>query len=104
MNLYENTPDARQTDATATAPEHSLFRTRYRQLSADEMALHDAIKGKADELAALFARIDTAPRVPLPSAGIAVLEHVSLNRGAHVTLALRHLEDAVYRAVKALTA
>lgn len=109
MNVYENgAADKRQSDEPALAQEHSLFRKRYRQLSADEVALHDAIKDKADELAALIARINAVPNVPAnpPLRGTpeAVLANIANNPGANVTLALRHLEDSVYRAVKALTA
>ena len=103
-DVFEGAPDARQTASEALAAETMLFRPRYRQLSESEVALHDRIKAKAAELAALFVEIDTTTREPLPSAGIQPLRHIALNRGANVTLAVRHLEDAVYRAVKALTA
>jgi hypothetical protein len=103
-NVYEdNVPDERQTDAAALAPQHTLFRKRYRQLSAEEVVLHDAIKDKADELAGLFGQINTASPPPATGPG-SILKNVAESKGAHVTLALRHLEDAVYRAVKALTA
>ena len=97
MNVYEKgEADARQSEGT---PAPSLFRKRYKQLSAEEVALHDAIKDKADELARLIAGVmpPAAPRTGN------VLDDMALNKGANVTLALRHLEDAVYRAVKALT-
>lgn len=96
-DIFEGAPDARQTDG-AVAP--SLFRKRYRQLSDIEIQLHDAIKDKADELARLITQIP-APRV-LGTGN--TLDDLATNRGPNVTLALRHLEDAVYRAVKALTA
>lgn len=100
MNAFENQQgDARQTPEGATDPLPSLFRKRYRQLQPDELALHDAIKGKADELAQLFAQIPLHQLRP----GMALLDQLAVNNGANVTLALRHLEDAVYRAVKALT-
>jgi ACT domain-containing protein len=94
--LYEGEPDVRQSDSATLPP--SLFRKRYKQLTPEEVALHDAIKDKADELARLFVQID---RSGAPLA--AMLDNLAVNRGANVTLALRHLEDAVYRAVKALT-
>ena len=101
MNVFKDQAgDARQTNQAALPAEASLFRKRYRQLSADEVRLHDAIKDKADELAQLIASIRTAA----PVQGASILENVATNPGANVTLALRHVEDAVYRAVKALTA
>ena len=64
-----------------------LFRKRYRQLNDDELKLHDEIKDKADELHALFQRIDKT----------------AVGAGRNVAIAVHHLEDAVYRAVKGLT-
>ena len=93
-------PDARQSDEPKLDKAGALFRKRYRQLSDEEMALHDAIKDSETELAELFGRI---PRGGPPSGASDFLETIAFNRGANVTLALRHLEDAVYRAVKALT-
>jgi hypothetical protein len=49
-HIYEGAPDARQ--AAHIAP--SVFRPRYRALSDEEKALHDAIKAKAEELLDLF--------------------------------------------------
>ena len=92
-DLYAGTPDERQSDQAALAPEHSLFRKRYRQLSPEEVALHDQIKDKADELYALFLKVSN----------IEVGQDPIRERGANVALAKRHLEDAVYRAVKGLT-
>ena len=92
-DLYAGTPDERQSDQAALAPEHSLFRKRYRQLSPEEVALHDQIKDKADELYALFLKVSN----------IEVGQDPNRERGANVALAKRHLEDAVYRAVKGLT-
>jgi hypothetical protein len=101
MNLYEGgQADARQSDAAAPPP--SLFRKRYKKLTDYEIALHDAIKDKADELARLIQLVPqhTGDGVAPPADP---LERLAVNRGGNVTLALRHLEDAVYRAVKALT-
>lgn len=101
MNVFERqSADQRQTPPDAEAPAPSLFRKRYRQLTPDEVALHDQIKDKAEDLAQLFGQINTM-RLPMAPG---VLGNVATNQGANVTLALRHLEDAVYRAVKALTA
>lgn len=107
-NVYEGGQgDARQTEAAAIPDDCKLFRKRYRQLSPEEVALHDAIKDKADELAGLIARIDNGdrdlPDVPRNSPA-EFLGKIANNNNAHKVLALRHLEDAVYRAVKALTA
>lgn len=100
-NVYEGSDgDARQSDGT---PAPSLFRKRYRQLSDDEVALHDAIKDKADELAGLFVRV-LGDQTMKDGGGTHLLERLATQKGPNVTLALRHLEDAVYRAVKALTA
>ena len=85
--------DERQSANAEVKPEHSLFRKRYRQLEAAEVALHDAIKDKADELADLIQQV-----------GGNASPHPSREVGANKQLAIRHLEDSVYRAVKALTA
>jgi hypothetical protein len=99
MNVYENgQADARQSDSAEPPP--SLFRKRYKQLSAAELALHDAIKDKADELARLINSVPGNDPVAYPTDP---LEALAANRAANKTLALRHLEDGVYRAVKALT-
>ena len=106
-NVYEGQADARQLAADAIPDDCRLFRKRYRALSPQEIALHDAIKDKADELAALIAQIDTVcPELPNFEPGSAQykLAHMASNATAHEILALRHLEDCVYRAVKALTA
>ncbi len=94
-DVYASTPDApRQSTAPQLSDEHKLFRKRYRQLSPEEVALHDQIKDKADELYALFLQISP----------IETQADSNRERGANVALAKRHLEDAVYRAVKGLTA
>ena len=99
-NVYQGgDADARQGDDEQV----KLFRPRYRKLSDEEVALHDEIKGKAEELAELFAKIDTTPRATVPHPSEDVVTHMALNRGANISLAVRHLEDAVYRAVKGLT-
>lgn len=105
-DVFAETPDQRQTGAIVTAPQHSLFRKRYRQLSADELALHDAIKDRADELARLIGILNPSIAYMLKvDMGEANELVPNMNcDAANVTLALRHLEDCVYRAVKALTA
>lgn len=109
-NVYESGQgDDRQSAASALADEHKLFRKRYRQLAANEIALHDAIKDKADELAALIASVKCTGPSPAPQNRVMSLAESRLanlndNQGANITISLRHLEDCVYRAVKALTA
>jgi hypothetical protein len=78
-NLYESKPDARQSD---TPIEVSRFRPRYRALDAAELALHDAIKGKAAELEALFGMV---------------------KKGRYASLGMTALEEAVMWTVKELT-
>lgn len=53
-NVYEGAVDGRQAD---TAIKVSRFRPRYRALTEDEKALHDALKDKAAELEALFEKV-----------------------------------------------
>ena len=77
-DLYESKADERQEGDIKV----SLFRPRYRALNPEEVQLHDAIKSKADELAELIFKIKETP---------------------NTEYAIRHLEDAVYRAVKGLT-
>jgi hypothetical protein len=54
-NVFEGAPDARQS-AETTFPV-SRFRPRYRALTEQEKALHDALKDKAAELETLFAQV-----------------------------------------------
>lgn len=53
-NVYEGPVDGRQAD---TAIKVSRFRPRYRALTEDEKALHDALKDKAAEMEALFEKV-----------------------------------------------
>jgi hypothetical protein len=99
-DVFEGKPDARQAGHGQTSPAPSLFRKRYRQLTPAEIELHDAIKDKADELAILFRMIGGTPMLKDGQA----LPHPDREVGANIQLGIRHLEDAVYRAVKALTA
>ncbi len=106
--LFEGEPDARQTDAALMAPAHSLFRKRYRKLTDAEVALQDAIKDEADDLAKLIGALNPTVAERLGIVAYAADEPRWKIAGdsdpASVTLAIRHLEDAVYRAVKGLTA
>ncbi len=79
-NVYAGEPDARQGDAEV---KPSRFRPRYRALSDEEKALHDAIKTKAAEMEALFGQVKP---------------------GRYNSLAMTALEESVMWAVKELTA
>lgn len=79
-NVFEGKPDARQ--SADTAMPVSRFRPRYRALTDDEKALHDAIKDKAAELEALFGKVKT---------------------GRYNALAITSLEQSVMWVVKELT-
>lgn len=85
--------DARLAD---TIPVDNPFRPRYRRLSIQESSHHDDIKSRAMDLLSAFRQVPTVRE----SAGHASDGEVHAN----LKLAQRHLEDAVYRAVKALTA
>lgn len=79
-HVYEGQPDARQ--SADPAMPTSRFRPRYRVLTDDEKAQHDAIKNKAAELEALFEAVKP---------------------GRYRSLAFTDLESAVMWAVKELT-
>lgn len=79
-NIYEGKADARQSDSV-TEPV-SRFRPRYRALTDDEKALHDALKDKASELEALFGKVKA---------------------GRYNALAITSLEQSVMWIVKELT-
>ena len=53
-HVFEGQPDGRQADAAIAV---SRFRPKYRALSDDEKALHDALKAKAVELEELYAKV-----------------------------------------------
>ena len=102
--VYEGEPDARQTASDTLPAGATLFRARYRQLTDAELLVHDMIKDQADKLACTIGLLnpDVARRLCVNMGDASgALGH---RDPANVTLALRHLEDAVYRAVKALTA
>lgn len=79
-NVYEGAPDSRQAD---THIETSRFRPRYRALTDEEKALHDAIKTKASELESLFDKV---------------------KQGRYRSLGFTALEEAVMWTIKELTA
>ena len=78
-HVYEGTPDARQSSEPITP---TRFRPKYRPLTDDEKALHDAIKGKATELEALFEKVKP---------------------GRYRSLGMTALEESVMWTVKELT-
>lgn len=79
-NVYEGQPDGRQSDDVAE--KVSRFRPRYRALTDDEKALHDALKAKAAELEDLFEKVKP---------------------GRYRSLGITALEEAVMWTVKELT-
>ena len=79
-NVFEGKPDARQSDDTQMPV--SRFRPKYRALSDDEKALHDALKDKAGELEVLYAKVKP---------------------GRYNALAITSLEQSVMWIVKELT-
>lgn len=80
-NVFEGkATDGRQSE---TPIEVSRFRPRYRNLSVDEKALHDAIKLKAEELEKLYDQVKP---------------------GRYKALSLTSLEESVMWIIKELTA
>ena len=78
-HVYEGAPDGRQSSENIPV---SRFRPKYRALTDDEKALHDALKGKAAELEALFEQVKP---------------------GRYRALAFTSLEESVMWVVKELT-
>ena len=87
-NVYEGNPDARQSDDVKMTT--SRFRPRYRVLTEDEKAMHDAIKAKAEELEALYCKV--MPRTGNIPGGL-----------RYQALALTSLEESVMWIIKELT-
>jgi len=95
----------------------TLFRKRYRELSAEELKVHDEIKDTAEQLWALFQLVhplqkervraqlmtQRGDRALSDMAGAVITHLAARDVPQNIQLAKRHLEDAVYRAVKALT-
>ena len=79
-HVFEDKPDGRQSEERIPV---GRFRPKYRALSNEEKALHDAIKDKAVELEALFERVSD---------------------GRYKALAMTDLEKSVMWIVKQLTA
>jgi len=80
-HVFEGQPDARQ--SSSQTESMSRFRPRYRALSPEEKALHDAIKDKAAELEVLYTQVKS---------------------GRYNALAITSLEQSVMWIVKGLTA
>lgn len=80
-DVFEGKPDDRQ--SADVAEPVSRFRPRYRALTDEEKALHDALKAKAVELEALFEQVKP---------------------GRYRALALTSLEESIMWVVKELTA
>jgi len=78
-HVFEGNPDGRQAQEPIQV---SRFRPRYRPLSDDEKALHDALKDKAAELETLFGKVKP---------------------GRYNSLAITSLEQAIMWIVKELT-
>lgn len=79
-NIFEGPTDGRQSEIVSEPV--SRFRPRYRALTDDEKALHDAIKIKAAELESLFDQVKP---------------------GRYRSLGMTALEEAVMWTVKELT-
>ena len=79
-NVYEGTPDARQ--SADVAHPVSRFRPTYRALTDAEMLLHGELKSKAVELETIFAKVKP---------------------GRYNALAVTSLEQAIMWIVKELT-
>lgn len=80
-DVFEGPSDSRQSQSVAEPV--SRFRPRYRALTDDEKALHDAIKAKAVELETLFEQVKA---------------------GRYRSLAMTELELSVMWVIKELTA
>jgi hypothetical protein len=79
-NVFEGAPDDRQSDDVKMPV--SIFRPRYRALTDEEKALHDAIKAKAEELWSMYGAVKA---------------------GRYNALAVTALEQSVMWIVKELT-
>lgn len=78
-HVYEGQPDGRQANGQIAV---TRFRPKYRALTDEEKALHDALKDKATELEALFNQVKD---------------------GRYKSLAFTSLEQSVMWIVKELT-
>jgi hypothetical protein len=109
-HVFEGAPDARQ--SADIAMPTTRFRPKYRALTEDEKALHDAIKTKASELEALFEQARELRCPPLPMIEISDGETPELVEGLsfldspyqYFFDGMTALELAVMWTVKGLTA
>jgi hypothetical protein len=79
-NVFDGKPDGRQSDKVDEPV--SRFRPKYRALTDDEKALHDALKSKAAEMEELYKQVKP---------------------GRYNSLAVTSLEQSVMWIVKELT-
>lgn len=79
-NVFDGKPDARQSDSVSEPV--SRFRPKYRALTDEEKALHDALKNKAAELEQLYLKVKP---------------------GRYNSLAMTSLEQSIMWIVKELT-
>ena len=126
--VFAGTPDQRQAVNARPVIEAGRFRKRYRALTDDELKLHDVIKEQAETLASSIDDVarraweDHAQEMKGLAAGdvrhaqeslaagdvrhaqeIQQAQHRVETRVKDTDLAQTHLEDAVIRAVRALT-
>lgn len=109
-HVFEGAPDARQ--SADIAMPTTRFRPKYRALTDEEKALHDAIKTKAFELEVLFEQARDLRCPPLPMIDIADSEPAELAQGlsffqgsyGYFHDGMTSLELAVMWTVKGLTA
>jgi hypothetical protein len=95
LGAPERTEPPREDKFVDTRPNNP-FRPRYRKLAPNELQHHDDIKRVAMDLLELIRYV---PKVRSEAGNSSSGEEL-----ANCKLSERHLEDAVYRAVKALTA
>lgn len=74
-------------------PGNHRFRKKYRKLMPEEEILADAIKDKAGELADLFDKVKAL-----------AMQNGNGSVGREIALAHTHLEDAIMRGIRGLTA
>lgn len=109
-HVYAGEPDGRQAQEPIKV---SRFRPQYRPLTDEEKAPHDAIKGKAAELEALFERAERLrfPDIDMPIAPILEGDSVEADLAAftfdpaweYFQDGMKSLELAVMWTVKGLT-
>lgn len=82
---------------------NNTMRHQYRVLTDAEKALVNEVKTKGDEFLGILHKIGkTGPFTEPQSDGVVVADPERFG-SANLTLSFRHIEDAVYRAVKHIT-